>query len=183
MKKLLVAILFSLLVTPTVAFTVGYTTTPTANSSSRVSGQVCVNGTYTMPQDGILQSVSIYLAAAQTSGNGLLGVYSDNAGTPNSLLATTATYTMAAGWNTVSTTTNPTITSGTKIWIAGVGVGHAMVIEYDAAGGTFKYDTCACSTLPATFTVTATNANISFGYATFNPPNSSQPLTLQGVGN
>lgn len=174
------------------SFNVGYTTIPGSSGSFALSTSSTFfgGGPYTMPSDGVLQSIS-YWASGATGGNNFLGVYSDNGSNkPLTLLATSAANTLASGWNTFASVTNPTIMNGTKIWIAILPVTVAPtfwndsgqpsnICWYDTAGG----DT----TLPTTFTGTNTFTNSTGGlYATFNPPvvivpSTSPPFGLHSV--
>ena len=62
-----------------------------------------------------------------------MGVYSDNAGLPGTLLGQTLAQTSVVGWNTV-TLTPISIISGTKYWLAVLSPG-AGIVATSAAGG------------------------------------------------
>jgi len=162
------------------SFNVGYTTIPgTSGQFALGTGSTFENGGYTMPQTGVLQSVSYYAAGA-TGGNNFLGVYQDNGSNkPATLLATSAPSTLAAGWNTLAMTTTPTITSGTKIWFALLPVSVSPTFRNDAGqpSNTSWYDTAGSdTTLPAPFAGTNTFTNSTGGlYATFN---TTGPVTV-----
>lgn len=94
------------------SFTVGPTTP--GNSTGAYSGLTATQ--VTMPQDGVLQSVSINWFS-NAGGNFILGVYADNAGVPGALLATTAPAVSVVGLQTLPTTTNPAMLSGQSYWI------------------------------------------------------------------
>ena len=156
------------------SFIVGYNTIPGAGGSFALgTGSTFTNGAYTMPQTGVLQSVS-YWAPGATGGNNFLGVYQDNGSNkPGTLLATSAANTIASGWNTWAMTTNPTITSGTKIWFAILPVTVSPTFRNDSGqpSNTAWYDTAGGdTTLPGPFAGTNTFTNSTGGlYATFNP--------------
>jgi len=157
------------------SFNVGYTTVPTSTNFALGTGSCFFGGgPYTMPSTGVLQSVS-YWANGATGGNNFLGVYSDNGSNkPLALLATSAANTFASGWNTFAMTTNPTITSGTKVWFAILPVTVSPSFENDTGqpSNINWYDTGGSNTtLPSTFTGTNTFTNSTGGlYGTFNPP-------------
>jgi len=94
----------------------GNTETFSLASSSTVRRAIPV----TFNEAGQIQSISVYHNAG--SGNVMLGVYSDVAGSPSGLLGVTPStaVTTTAGWQTVSLTTPVTVTSGQKVWLAWV---------------------------------------------------------------
>ena len=189
MKRILLAALLWLCCSSAFAsFNVGYTTIPGSSGAFALStGSTFTNGAYTMPQDGILQSVS-YWASGATGGNNFLGVYADNGSNkPGTLLATSAASTIASGWNTFAVTTNPTVTRGTKIWFAILPVTVSPTFWNDAGkpSNTVWYDTPGGdTTIQAAFTGTNTFTNSTGGlYATFNElPNGMLPLLGLGEG-
>jgi len=152
-----------------VGFNVGYTTTPTASAETPALTYVLANGPYTMPQAGAIQSVSVYLTGAVT---GILGVYdaTGSGGKPGALIATTASTSLVAGWNTVATTTHPSLTSGEVFWPVVLGTaGTSVPLERDYVSGTYYYDTSGNSVLPSSYgTATVGNTGEAWGlYATF----------------
>jgi hypothetical protein len=164
------------------SFTVGYTTTPTAGAGNNyTAGYAFANGPYTMPQSGVIQSCSIWFATGPT-GTVQIGIYSAiSSSQPGTLLAKTAQFTPVAGWNTVVTTTNPTVTSGTQIFMGAVDTVSDQTLA-DANAGFTLYDSGnGFSTLPATFKNPANGPDAtSFqlgAYATFNPTASTAALS------
>jgi hypothetical protein len=80
----------------------------------------------TLSQAAAVRSLSFYVDAA--AGSLRLGVYSDNAGSPGTLQASTDSTVAVAGWNTLSVTTPVQLNPGTY-WLA---------YEYDNAGLTLR---------------------------------------------
>ena len=149
-------------------FTVGNTVA--GASSGGFTGLTMIQ--VTMPQSGILQSVGIFWDATPGSVNFRLGVYADASGVPGALLATSAAATTAAGSPQVlAMTTNPTITSGTKIWLA-TQQQSAVTGRYDTTPGSLGYFNNGAAwtgTLPATAPSGSTGV-FNFGLqATFAP--------------
>lgn len=94
--------------------TVGYTAI--GGSAAQNLGRVAMPVTFT--EDGIIESITLYHGTG--TGNMLVGVYSDNAGAPNSRLAISAStpITNAYGWQTIALTTPLEVTSGTTVWLS-----------------------------------------------------------------
>jgi len=164
-----------LLASPAYAFNVGYTTIPTHTSYSQGGSSTLTNGSYTMPQCGILQSVSMWFAAG-SAGVNYLGVYNDKGGVANRLLATTTSNSFVAGWSTFPTTTHPMVAKGTVIWLASLPIAAAVTNENDlgaGGGGTVNYDAAVDTVMPQTFP--GIGGGGTFGssqsgtYATFKP--------------
>jgi PKD repeat protein len=94
---------------------VGYTTvfssTSTANNRRAQP--------FTMPEDGTIESVSMYHTGG--SGSMILAVY-NGASLPQNRLAVTATTTLSSstGWQKINLTTPVFVAGGTKIWLAWV---------------------------------------------------------------
>ena len=93
----------------------GITPAPSGNNLYTASYGVIFSD-YTVPDTGQVVSVSIYVYYA--SGNVTVGIYSDNAGVPDKLLATSQSATVVSGWNTLNLTVPVNVTAGTTIWIA-----------------------------------------------------------------
>jgi hypothetical protein len=96
--------------------TIGYTEVyaNTTTNGSRMAMPVTVSET------GQINSISIYHNGG--TDNLILGVYSDQSGTPGSRLALTAPTTInpKAGWQTVPLTSPVAVNSGQKVWLAWV---------------------------------------------------------------
>lgn len=76
--------------------------------------------TVTFPEAGTIQSISIYHNGG--TGNVLLGVYADAAGSPGTRLGVTASTAInaSAGWQAIPLTSAYSVTSGQKVWLAWV---------------------------------------------------------------
>jgi len=86
---------------------------------------------FVAPSSGSLSSISFY--AANPSGNGNAGIYSDSSGMPGSLLAQGTPGALSNGWNTF-TTASISITASTTYWLG-----------FQMQGGSFYYSTVASS--------------------------------------
>jgi hypothetical protein len=145
-------------------FNVGQTSA--GGSSGGYSGITAVQ--ITMPQSGILQSVSIFWNS-NPGVNFLLGIYSDNAGVPGTLLATSAVAVTNGGPSqTLPTTTQPTLTTGTKYWLT-TQQQSSVGGYFDSGGlGAFYNGEPWTGTLPTTWSGTpGTGAFLFSLYATF----------------
>jgi hypothetical protein len=126
----------------------------------------------TAPASGALVNISIYIDPASSGPDSIeLGLYSDNAGVPGTLLAATSSVNNPApGTWLVLTTTAATVTSGTNYWLA-----------YEVSGPSVKYRTgdlsvtvcgapvSAYGPTPATYpSATCSGSGWSF-YATIQP--------------
>jgi len=158
-------------VPPPVPFNVGYTAIGGSNGTYS-AGATCLGGGFTMPQDGVLQSISVHSRIA-TGATAFLGMY-DNSGagaSPGLLLAKTASFVPGAvGFETHPALTNPLVSAGTVINIAVLAIGTTMGGKFDSVGPPkFYFDAGGDVTLPSTYPggTTFTNVSISI-YATFN---------------
>ena len=77
-------------------------------------------GAFISPKSGTISSMEIYVSsAAPSSCNVLVGIYSDDAGVPDSLIASASFDVTSTGTKTqTSFTGTPTLTAGTQYWIA-----------------------------------------------------------------
>lgn len=172
MRRLLLALFLFIISSLAQAgtFTVGYTTTPTAGAGNNYTAHFnFTNGSYTMPQSGIIQSCSFFLTGTVT-GTAQLGVYSDSSGSPTNLLANTATFSAVTGWQTQNTTTNPTITAGTVVWMGAVDTVSDGTLADANSGFTLYSGASGVSLLQNPFgTKTLQASNFQLGaYCTFN---------------
>ncbi|MBN1952849.1 MAG: hypothetical protein JW801_16720 [Bacteroidales bacterium] len=87
----------------------------------------------TMPEDGTIQSVTMYHGA--TYGNLIYGVYADNNGVPGTRLAVTPVTAVSgsAGWQEVDLAESVFIKANTSIWLSWV-YEHAPQILYTTGG-------------------------------------------------
>jgi hypothetical protein len=169
------------------SFNVGHTSIPTSGTNAPATHYTLTDGSYTMPQDGILQSVSVYLTASVTTG--FIGVYdaTGTGGKPGNLIATSASSSFASGWNTIPMTTNPTMTNGTVFWLAVLGISSSMSLEYDTTGiAGYYFDNAGGSdtVLPSSYgTANLGDGGETWGiYGTFNVPASGAPATPPPLG-
>lgn len=122
---------------------------------------------YIAPGSGKLLTLSIWASTA--AGNIIMGLYSDSAGSPNTLLDQTAVFTLVNGLNTHTVLNRATITNGTTYWIAWNCTSNSFVMPiFNDAGFTTKYRAITAGTLADPFgTPDATDANHWTGFATF----------------
>jgi hypothetical protein len=119
-----------------------------------------------LSQTATIQSLSIYVAAG--TGNLILGIYADNgSGAPGALQAQTASFSVAAGWNTANVTAPVSLQLGTY-WIAWLTNSNTLNIP-GVTTGTDAYYAFSFGSLPSTFSGAATieTAHRSL-YATLN---------------
>jgi hypothetical protein len=98
---------------------------------------------------GTISKTTVYIDASSTATHVMVGIYSDSAGHPGTLLTSgTLTLPIAGAWNDVVMTTT-TITSGTTYWIALLApVGSGTIQFRDrCCGGAAPVETSAQSTL------------------------------------
>ena len=124
---------------------------------------------YTMPEDGHLQSISIYHNGG--SGQMILAVYADNSGKPGTRLGVTAATTVrsTAGWQTIALQSPVSVNPGQRIWLAWV-FQNSVAIRF-AAGTPGRAEAGATWSggMPTTFG-TSTVANYIYSiYATYEP--------------
>jgi hypothetical protein len=106
---------------------------------------------------GTATHLSIYLDTGNQSSKVVVGIYTDNAGKPGTLLAQgTISVTTAAAWNT-ATIPATTITAGQKYWIALLSPPTKGTIRYrDASGGDAQtYPSTRRTTMPSPWSTAA----------------------------
>jgi len=142
------------------------------NSFNAGGGYIFASGVSTTTQAGTLQSISIW---SNSSGSTLVvGMYKNDgaSGTPGSLIGTTAAFTAAAGWNTVNTTTHPSVAASQGIYFAVIDEASADDLYYDVVTGQTTYwgGAGGATSLPSTYSVGGTEATSSsvIAYATLN---------------
>ena len=154
-------------------FNIGYSTTPT-NTYGTVTdsaGTIQGSGPYTMSATGHLQSISMYITTT-SSASAYFGVFADNAGAPGALIGQTALTALSVGWNTFPATTNPSVASGSKIWIMILppSGGNTPFSNTDTTAAGFTWISGSASTLPSTLTGLTQHPSSALtygGYATF----------------
>jgi hypothetical protein len=134
----------------TMGFTGVGATDDTGNGGQILAQQATLSTTAT------IQSMSFYVGTA--AGQLRLAVYDSTGagGGPGAKLAETAEFTPVAGWNTVLTTTHPTLSAGTY-WLSYAPSSSSLHFRYDSAG-TFRTSTFTYAALPATFPASSTQA-------------------------
>jgi hypothetical protein len=114
----------------------------------------------TAAKTGVLSAVPVYIDAGSSSSKVIVGVYSDNAGHPGTLLAQAAIASSQAGrWNSIPIA-GAAVASGSKYWLAVLSpqVSSAPVVylrDVSAASGGLieKSGQSSLTGLPATWTV------------------------------
>jgi len=135
---------------------IGYTTAP-GDYQDYTYSSVLVATKLTAGADGNLQSLSLYMRGTG-GGNITMGLYSHDAGNnrPGTRLATTASVACSVtnAYQTIATTTNPAVTSGTVYWIVYEhSTDAANLVDYDlgVTGAYYGYASQAYGALPATW--------------------------------
>ncbi|GAA4275843.1 fibronectin type III domain-containing protein [Aquimarina mytili] len=127
--------------TPAQLFTVGITTVGTSTSTHADRRAM----SYTMPENGTLQSIAIHITGG--SGDMQLGVYADNNGVPSNKLGqtTVASANATTGWQTIALENPIIIGNGDTIWLAwmlstnpGVAYVSGNPGRYSASGTTWS---------------------------------------------
>jgi len=104
----------------------------------------------TLPQAGMLQSLSFYAVTA--AGNLRLGIY-DSKGTggrPRHLLAQTAAFAVQPGWNTHAVLTFTTLPAGTY-WLAYAPSSSGLEFPVDQGSGACLWARRSFQGMPSTF--------------------------------
>jgi Glycosyl hydrolases family 16 len=95
---------------------------------------------------GVVSSLNLYVDASSTAGTIVVGLYTDNAGSPGSLLTQGSIMAPVAGaWNTI-TVPAVSVAAGTPYWIAVLGTTSGTVAFRDAPSGCVS-ETSASTTL------------------------------------
>jgi fibronectin type 3 domain-containing protein len=108
---------------------------------------------YTAAASGAAGTLKFYVDGGSTAASLKVGVYSDNANKPGSLLTSGTVGSPAAGaWNTATLSPSATLTSGTAYWIGFLGTGGTLNYR-DAASGSCSQSASGSglSALPATW--------------------------------
>jgi hypothetical protein len=98
---------------------------------------------------GALGALSVFIDSSSTGANMVLGVYSDNAGHPGTLLSQISSSAMTVGAFNTFVAPSASIVSGTKYWIAILGTGSGTLKFRDRPGGTCSSETSAQTNLTA----------------------------------
>jgi hypothetical protein len=104
---------------------------------------------------GALGAMSVFIDANSTGSNMVIGVYTDNAGHPGTLLSQVSSSALTPGaFNTVIPP-SAAIVTGAKYWIAILGTGSGALMFRDRPGGPCSSEASAqtnLTSLPATWT-------------------------------
>jgi chitodextrinase len=151
----------------TTSATVSVTVHNTASTGSLLLGNQTIQGSadnnpagspegfrYTAVASGPAASISFYVDSGSSATSLNLGIYTDNAGHPGTLLANgTVTAPKSASWNTATLLTNVTLTSGTTYWIGFVGTGGQLNYRDQGSGSCSESSSAGgLSALPTTWT-------------------------------
>ncbi len=135
---------------------------------------------YTMPEDGVIQSISIYHEGG--SGDMLLAVYDNSSGKPGNRLGLTEETPIHSyqGWQTVKLITPVDVNEGDSIWLAWVfesnpGIRYKWGIPGRADSGQTWADG-----MPSEFGSSTTNNYIYSIYANYTPDEQDQQPELLG---
>jgi hypothetical protein len=103
---------------------------------------------------GSLGALFVFIDASSTGSNMTLGVYSDNAGHPGTLLSQVSAGALTPGAFNTLVAPSATIVSGNRYWIAILGTGSGTLRFRDRPGGACSSESSAqtnLTTLPATW--------------------------------
>ena len=165
---------------PTAPLIMGRTIVPpnTAPTSSG-NADILIAQQTTLAQSGILQNINIYVDAL--AGQIRLGIYEDNAGSPGALLAETAVFDAAPGWNEQITTSTPTLEAGTY-WLAFLSDDNNLEVGVEAGTGISRNINYTFAALPNTFPGSSTNETANYSlYATLVEDPTTLSLTSFGA--
>ena len=132
----------------------------------------------TMPEAGQLQSISIYHEAG--SGQMILAVYSDNAGTPAARLGVTNATTVSGttGWQTVALQSPVSVSSGQQIWLAWVFEKNPGIRAAAGTPGRAQSSDTWSAGIPSTFGTSTISGYVYDIYATYTPGSGTANYTL-----
>lgn len=116
--------------------------------------------------NGAVQSISIYVENQNPNGQLRLGIYDDNGGQPGTLLAETAPFTPAHGWNTQDLLAHPNLVQGTY-WLAFVPENNSLRFARVTGTGVNWRGAHTFAALPSSFPTSPVSQTIKFSiYAT-----------------
>lgn len=122
----------------------------TTDGSSSFSGNSVRARRFLCNKNAEISEVQVY-----SIGGGYLkvGVYSDNAGEPDTRLSYESTGTLISSgqWNSI-TVPSFDVSSGTYYWIAGIGNSAGIITYHDSSGGTERYYSIAYASWAAPVT-------------------------------
>lgn len=162
LKKALIASLLALTALASNAQTVLVGSTVVQSGVDSNSAGTAEALIFTATASGTSNTIHLYLDSANTATRVSVGIYADVSGRPGTLLGTSIiTAPIAGAWNTVST--NISITSGQKYWIAllaPVGYGSVYFRDLSSGGGdTVSSSQTNLTSMPSTWTTGTHYAN------------------------
>ncbi|MCC6298851.1 MAG: hypothetical protein IT314_06110 [Anaerolineales bacterium] len=160
--------------TPTLTRTPTTTRTATATSSGVITmGETNILSTnysgngnrllaqqVTLSQSATIQSLSYYVAT--TGGQLRLGVYNNSGSNPGTLVAETAAFTPVVGWNTQPVLAQTVLPAGTY-WLAFLPQNSSLAGKV-VGSGTGRYYSYTFGALPASYSISPTNAAFRFSF-------------------
>jgi hypothetical protein len=98
-------------------------------STQSVSAPQTIVCKFTAPEVGDITSITIWLSGSSLPSGPKVVLYSDSAGSPSSLLRSSATFTPAGGWNAISITAY-SMSAGEVLWLGVAASGNNIVYAY-----------------------------------------------------
>jgi hypothetical protein len=121
----------------------------------------------TLSQSATIQSLSYYVST--TGGQLRLGIYTNSVNAPGTLVADTAAFTPAAGWNTQPVLTPTTLPAGTY-WLVFLPQNNTLAGRL-AVSGTGRYSAYSFGAMPTAFPSSSMADTFRFSlYATLTIP-------------
>jgi hypothetical protein len=160
------------------SLTMGYTGLGASDDSGN-AGQI-LGQQASLASSATIQSLAFYVSTA--AGQLRLGVY-DSTGTgggPGTKVAEAAEFTPTTGWNTVGTTTHPTLQAGTY-WLVYAPSNGGLHFKNDSAG-TFRAATFSYGALPTTFPAASNAAGQWSFYANLSTSSGPKPADINTDG-
>jgi len=156
------------------SITIGDTTVESADDNG--NGNLLLAQKATLSQTATIQSLSFYVNAL--GGNLRLGLYSDNAGAPGALIASTNEFTPTSiGWNTKNVVSPVSLLAGTY-WLAYLPQSNSLGFKVIRDGsGTALWTGFNYGSLPATFPSASSGDSVQWSfYATLNTASAPTPV-------
>lgn len=126
-----------------------------SGSEPNTSVNTFITCKFTAASNVIVSNMNIYVQNA--TGSVKMAIYSDNAGTPGTLLRQTGAVTLVNGWNTGTLDSSQSLTSGTSYWLTFDLSQVGSTLFYNTGGihkwggvGSYSYSS-AFNTAPSTF--------------------------------
>jgi hypothetical protein len=106
-----------------------------------------IANSFTAASNTTVSKMNIYVGTA--SGKARLGIYSDKAGQPGTLIAQTGEITLVNGWNSGMLGSSKILTSGVTYWIAIELTSSATTLYFNNATGRLRYKSYTYGLLPS----------------------------------